>query len=99
MKFIGGDPMKPATKRLAGALYMLAAAASDALFEQRHAMSKRHRLDLVVRHIQSREPELMLHMFVLGAHIAAQFGVEIGWGSSIRNAAGRRIIARASATR
>ena len=41
-------------------------------------MSERHRLDLVVRHIECRDAELMLHVLELGAHVAAQFGVEIG---------------------
>ena len=41
-------------------------------------MGEGHRLDLVVRHIEGRDAELMLHVLELGAHVAAQFGVEIG---------------------
>ena len=43
-----------------------------------HAVGKRHRLDLVVRHVDGRGLDLLMHALDLGAHLHAQFGVEIG---------------------
>ena len=41
-------------------------------------MRQRHSLHLVVCNVDRRDPELVLHVFQLGAHIAAQLGVEVG---------------------
>ena len=43
-----------------------------------HAMGQRHGLDLVVGDVDRGDGELMLHMLELGAHMAAQLGIEIG---------------------
>ena len=42
------------------------------------AGGERHRFDLVMSHVKRRDAELMLHVFELGAHVTAEFGVEIG---------------------
>ncbi len=43
-----------------------------------HPVRQRHRLDLVVRHIDGRRLDLLMHALDFGAHLDAQFGVEIG---------------------
>ena len=49
-----------------------------ALVHDRDAVGQRHRLDLVMRHIDGRRLELALDVLELGPHGEAQFGVEIG---------------------
>ena len=41
-------------------------------------MRERHRLDLVVRDVDRRDAEFVLHVLEFRAHVAAQLGVEIG---------------------
>ena len=40
-------------------------------------MGERHRLDLVVGHVDRGDAERLLHVLELGAHMAAQLGVEV----------------------
>ncbi len=46
--------------------------------EQHDPIRHRHRLDLVVRHVDHRDPELSLQVAELGAHVLPQLRVEIG---------------------
>ena len=43
-----------------------------------HAVGQSHGLDLVMRHIDGRGLDLLMHALDLGAHLHAQLGVEIG---------------------
>ena len=49
----------------------------DALFEDGHAVGERHRLDLVVGHVDRRGAEARLHVLQFGAHVAAELGIEV----------------------
>ncbi len=49
----------------------------DALAHHRHAVSHRHRLDLVVGHVDRRDVELALQGGDVGPHLHAQLGVEV----------------------
>ena len=51
-----------------------------AAIEQHDAVGHRHRLDLVVRHVDHRDPELSLQVADLRAHLLPQLRVEIGQG-------------------
>ena len=42
-----------------------------------HPLAERHRLDLVVRHVDGRDPEPLVQPRELGAHRDAQLGVEV----------------------
>ena len=42
------------------------------------AVGERHRLDLIVRHIDGGGAHLLVHLLDLGAHLHAQLGVEVG---------------------
>ena len=54
----------------------------------RDPVGHRHRLDLIVRHINRRDARGPLEASNLDPHLAAQAGVELESGSSIRNARG-----------
>ena len=49
----------------------------DAAVEDGHAVAHRHGFDLVVRDVQRRDAELLLQLGDLGAHLAAELGVEV----------------------
>ena len=73
--------MNCATKRLAGIIVDLRRRVEllqHALLEDGHAMGQRHGLDLVMRDIDRRGAERRLHVLQLGAHVAAQLGIEVG---------------------
>ena len=79
--FMGGEPMNPATKRLAGSLVYLRGRRDllqHALLHDGDSMGERHRLDLVVRHVDRRDAKLVLHVLQLGTHVAAELGIEVG---------------------
>ena len=48
-----------------------------AAVEQHDAIGHRHRLDLIVRHVHHRDPELPLQRADLRAHVLPQLGVEV----------------------
>jgi hypothetical protein len=47
-------------------------------FQQSHPVAHRHRLGLVVRHVDGRDVEVVLHLGDLGAHLHPQLRVEVG---------------------
>ena len=78
--FMGGEPMNWATKRLAGIVVDLRGRREllqHALVEDGHAVGERHGLDLVVGDVDRRDAERLLHVLQLGAHVAAELGIEI----------------------
>ena len=81
MKFIFGEPMKPATNMIVGIVVELERPADllDVAGAQHHdPVGERHRLDLVVGDVDHRGAELLVQPRDLDAHLDAQFGVEIG---------------------
>ena len=81
IRFIDGEPMKPATKMLAGRVVDLARRAElleHALLHHGDARGQRHRLDLVVGDVDDRRAEPLVQLLDLGAHLDAQLGVEVG---------------------
>ena len=80
-RFIAGEPMKSATKRLDGRIVDLVGRADLlqlAILQHRDLGRERHRLDLVVRDIDDRRAGLLMQPLDLDAHVDAQLGVEIG---------------------
>ena len=62
-RFMAGEPMKPATKRLAGRSYMLRGRVDlleQTVLEHRHAVAHRHGLDLVVGDVDGGDAEAAL---------------------------------------
>ena len=81
MKFIAGEPMKPATKVVAGFcvhLHRRADLLGAAGVHHDHPLRERHRLDLVVRDVEARRAEAPVQLLDLDAHLHAQLGVEVG---------------------
>ena len=73
------SPMNPATKALAGPVVDHERPVELLDAPARHhgdAIAHRHRLLLVVRHVDEREVELGLHALELDLHLAAQLEVE-----------------------
>ncbi len=80
MKFIAGEPMKPATNRLTGLVVELLRAADLlqlALPHHRDPIAERHRLGLVVGDVDGRRLEPVLDPRDLGPHLHAQLRVEV----------------------
>jgi hypothetical protein len=79
MKFMAGEPMKPATKRVLGNGKLLRRAdlLDDAVVHDHHAVGQRHRLDLVVRDVDRGGAHLLVHLLDLGAHLHRELGVEV----------------------
>jgi len=50
----------------------------DSHAHHRDTITHRHRLNLIVGHIDGRRAELFLQVGDLGTHLYAQFGVEVG---------------------
>src|SRR5438105_3793619 len=50
----------------------------SALLENRDPVGERHGFDLVVRDVNGRDAERLLHMLELGAHMASELGIEVG---------------------
>ena len=72
--------MKPATNVLAGRvveLERLADLLDDAVAHHDDPVGHRHRLDLVVRHVDRRRLEALVQLLDLGAHLHAQLRVEV----------------------
>ena len=73
--------MKPATNSVGGILVDLHRRA-DLLgapgVHHDHPVGERHRLDLVVRHVQARRAQPPVQLLDLEAHLHAQLGVEVG---------------------
>ena len=79
-RFIGGVPMNPATKRFSGRSYRRCGASTCCrmpLLITATRCAHRHRLDLVVRHVDGRDAELALELRDVGAHLHAQLRVEV----------------------
>ena len=79
-KFIAGEPMKPATKRVVGWWYSSCGEPTCSItpwFITTTRSAKRHRLDLVVRHVHGGGPHRLVHLLDLGAHLHAQLGVQV----------------------
>ena len=72
--------MKPATNRFAGRVVeqlRLGDLLEHAGAHHRDAVAHRHRLDLVVRHVDRRRLELLLELRDVRAHLYAQLRVEV----------------------
>ena len=81
MKFIAGEPMNPATKRLVGCVVQLAGRADllhDPAAHDHDPVAEGHGLGLVVGDVDGRGAEALLQPRHLGAHLDAQLGVEVG---------------------
>ena len=81
MKFIGGMPMKPPTKRVAGVrvdLERRADLVDLAAIHHGDAVGEAHGLGLVVRDVDRRGAGLAQHRLQLRAHLEPQQRVEIG---------------------
>ena len=79
--FIGGEPMKPATKRRRRAAEHLVGRADLLDVTVAHdddAVGERHRLDLVMGDVDDGRAHLGVQLLDLGAHLGAQLGVEVG---------------------
>ena len=80
-KFILGEPMKPATKRLAGCLVELERRAElldVAGVQHDDAVGHGHGFDLVVGDVDHGGLELLVQFGDLEPHVDAQRGVEVG---------------------
>ena len=80
-KFIGGEPMKPGDEQVHRLLVEVARRADlleHALAQHRDAVAEGHRLGLVVGDVDRGGAEPPLHAGDLGAHLAAQLGVQVG---------------------
>ena len=72
--------MKPATNLVARMVVELLRRADlldDAVVHHHDPVGQRHRLDLVVRHVDGGGADLLVHLLDLGAHLHAQLGVEV----------------------
>ena len=79
-KFIAGEPMKPATKRLTGLVVELARRVDLLQHARAHdgdAVAERHRLGLVVGDVDRRRRRGALQPRDLRAHLHAQLRVEV----------------------
>ena len=80
MKFIAGEPMKPADEQVHRSLVELGGRVDllqDAAAHHGDAVAERHRLGLVVGDVDHRRPQLLLQPRDLGAHLHAQLRVEV----------------------
>ena len=80
MVFIGGLPMKRATKRFAGCSYTAwggPTCCSTPFVHDGDAVTHRHRLDLVVGDVDERGRQPPVQLDELGARLHAQLGVEV----------------------
>ena len=78
--FIAGEPMKRGDERVGGMLVQLLGRPELlqlALVHDGDAVAHRHRLDLVVRHVDGRRAEALLQPQDLGARLDAQRCVEV----------------------
>ena len=80
IRFIAGEPMKPATNTLAGSVNSsrgVCALLQQAVLQHGDAVAHRHRLDLVVGDVDRGDAEPALQRGDLGAGLHAQLGVEV----------------------
>ena len=94
--------MNAATNRLAGwsnSSLRRVALLQHAVAQHRDALAERHRLDLVVGHVDGRHAEPLVQLRELARIETRSFASRFESGSSIRNAFGSRTIARPIATR
>ncbi len=78
---MGGKPMNPATKALAGKSWTSARRRQllqDAITHDGDALSHRHRFDLIMRHVEQGDAEPCVQLDQLRAHLEAELGIEIG---------------------
>ena len=81
MKFILGEPMKPATNRLAGSFIKLerrAVLLDVANVQHDDPIGHGHGFDLIVGHVDHVVAKLLVQLGDLDAHLDAQRGIEIG---------------------
>ena len=80
-RFIGGDPMNPATNTFAGSSYTSCGGADllqHAVGQHGDPVAERDRLHLVVRHVDRRDAEPVLQPLQLRSHLDAELRVEVG---------------------
>ena len=103
MKFMAGEPMKPATKRLSGLRVELLRRADlldHALAHHRDPVAQGHGLGLVVGDVDGGGAQALLQPREISVRICTRsLASRFDSGSSIRNAAGSRTMARPMATR
>ncbi len=79
--FMVGEPMKPATKRVAGRRNTSSGVPDlldQSVAHDDDAVGERHRLDLIVGDVNDGRWHARMQELDLGAHLRAQLGVEIG---------------------
>ncbi len=82
-KFIGGEPMKPATNRFRGLVVELAGRGEllqDTATHDGDPVTQRHSLGLVVGHVDRRDAQALLQTGDLRAHLTAELGVQVRQG-------------------
>ena len=96
-----GAPMKPATKAVAGPSYILGRAdlLDAAVPEHDDPVGERHRLDLIVGHVDDRGRYPCVQLLDLGANLDPQLGIEVRERLVEQENLGLRTIARPIATR
>ena len=80
-RFIDGEPMNAATNRFGRVVEEVLRRVDllqQAVAHHGDALAERHRLDLVMRHVDGRHAEALVQPRQLGAHRHAQLGVEVG---------------------
>ncbi len=78
--FIAGEPMNPATNVLRGPVVerqRVADLLDHAVAHHDDLVGHRHRLDLVVRHVDRGRLEPLVQFLDLGAHLHAQLRIEV----------------------
>ena len=101
-RFIAGEPMNSATKRLTGVLVEALRRVELlqlALPHHGDAVAERHRLRLVVRDVDRGHAQGTLDAGDLGPHLHAELRVEVGERLVHQERRGSRTIARPIATR
>ena len=81
MKFIEGDPKKPATKRVFRAFEQVERRPlllDQPIAQQDDPVGKGHRLDLIVGDIDHGLAELLMQPFYLTSHLIPELGIQVG---------------------
>ena len=102
IRFIDGEPMKAATKRLSGCIEELLWRGNlleDAALDHRDPVAHGHGLDLVVGDVEGGDAQLALQRGDLGPHLHPQLGIEVRQRLVEQEERGSRTMARPMATR